>query len=204
DHGHVAAADRHDKRPAEDEREREEDGEGDQRDLRRAGDGEEHAGRDHGGEQGDVDRVLAGEAHGSAADKLGELGEGIDRAGEGDAADQHGQENHGRGEHRVAGKLGEVGVPAGGADLAVFGPADQQRGEAAEAVEQGDHLGHGGHFHGAGADDADGGAGDQAGDDPGVVDDVVIEQRHHQRQQHADGGEGVAAASGGLAAEHLE
>ena len=54
-------------------------------------------------------------------------------------------------------------------DVVIFHPADEQAGEAAGAVEERDHLRHGGHLHPLRGDRADGRTDDRANDDPLIV-----------------------------------
>jgi hypothetical protein len=73
--------------------------------------------------------------------------------------------------HQVSGQLRGFKVPV---------PADQDRGEAHEAVQQRDELGHAGHFHDAGAPEPDSATDqhryqeqDQAGESGAAMDSAV-------------------------------
>ena len=73
---------------------------------------------------------------------------------------------------------------------------DQGRRAAADAVEQGDHLWHGGHLHGQRRVGADAAADRGAGDDPGQVVSARVPQRDRDDHAHRGGGQLVAAYGG--------
>ncbi len=82
--------------------------------------------------------------------------------------------------------------------------ADQQAGDAPEAVEEGNHLRHGGHRHQAGCEAADHRADNHAEEDPAIIDNGMVQKRYDHREQHSQGGEGVAPSRRFRMAEKLQ
>ena len=156
----------------------------------------EHAERD---QRAEVQGVLARQHQGVGLDSRGELEERNDRAGEGDRADEHADEDLGGVDpgqvlELEQGRFGAVGV---GLDMQVAVPADQHRGQTYEGVQQGDQLGHPGHLDHPCPPQPDRGTGQhrhhqqrQAG-----TGDVAVDREHdgrHQRHGHPGHAEGVA------------
>ena len=159
DDRHVAAADRGDQVPAQGEREH-----GDDREQQQVRLDHEHHGEDGEGDQrAQVERVVGRQHQRVGLDPRRQLEERDDRAGEGDRADEDADHDLGGVDaEQVAGDLGllvEVRL-----DREVAVPADQDGGEADEAVQDRDQLGHAGHLDPPGPPQADRGA-DDHGDD---------------------------------------
>ena len=107
-------------------------------------------------ERAEVEHVLARQHERLRRHARRELEERHDRAGEGHRADEDADEDLG------VVDVGSAPAQAGVVERAV--PADEHGGEADEAVQQGDELGHPGHLDDARAPEADRGA-DQHGHD---------------------------------------
>ena len=152
---------------------------------------EQRADDDDGKQQERVDDALSGENVGPPGDDLAQFAEGHKAAGEGQAADENGQED---------GRIGEGGV-AGGVQ---GGPAHEQAGDAAEAVEDRHHFRHGGHGDHAGGEGADEGARQHARGDPDIAHDGLVQQGDDNGEQHAQGGHEVAVARRRRRAQHLQ
>ena len=135
--------------------------------------------------------MLAGEQHRLAGDFFTELGKGDHAAGKGHPADKGGERGDNPDKHS------QLRV------LVVFTPGEEQAGQAAEAVEQGDHLRHLGHSHLEGKEEPDGRTNDDAHQNPFVV-KTLGEQGHHHGEEHAHRGHQVALPGGGRRAEHLQ
>ena len=80
----------------------------------------------------------------------------------------------------------------------------QRRGGAAHAVEDGDHLRHGGHLDRAGGKNRGDGADSEADQDQEDIVQAGHEERGDDRDRHAERGDLIAAAGGGRGAEQLE
>ncbi len=188
DDRHVGAADRQDEEETERQRDDDQQHEGD------GGFGGDEPGKD--GDQRDTERgieeMLPGEDERLARDQALQLGEGDDRAGEGDGADR-GAETH----------LGEAAARdgAGRADTVGLrrregGRGDADRGKADEAVERGDELRQRRHLDLERDVGADGAADQDAEDDDrkAAEDDVRRRQRGGDRDHHAGDAVEVAGA----------
>ena len=91
-------------------------------------------------------------------------------------------------------------MPSG---CAWFRPADEHAGEAAEPVVEGHHFRHGGHGNGVGGHHADGGADEDADENPGEG-QAAREEGGGDGEQHADGGDCIAGARALRAAQHFQ
>ncbi len=192
---HVAAADRGHQVHAQRQRD---DGDRHQHGQRR-GDDEPHGERGERDQRTQVQRVLARQHQRLGREPPVELAPRDDRAGEGHRADEHADDHLGavdaqqrRGEARRDGFDQRARL-----DLEVAVPAHQDRGEADEAVEQRDQLGHAGHRHPVGPDHPDHRAdhhrADQQPDaDRGHAVGQRQDQRGDQRDRHPGDAEDVA------------
>ena len=84
------------------------------------------------------------------------------------------------------------------------GPAHEQAGDAAEAVEDSHHFRHRGHRHQTRRERADDTAHHQPQDNPPELDDGLVQQGDDHGEQHTAGGHQVAVACGGRRTQHLQ
>src|SRR5690606_11117957 len=186
---HVGAADGQHGQDTEHQRQRyddEQDGVG----SRRVDD--EHDAEDDGStDDRGIHQLLGGEEYRFACYALGELEPCQYRPADGDAADQDGEED----------RDGSDGVGIG-VDQ-VLDPADQQRREAAGAVEQSHRLRHLGHLYAPRQYRTDGAAYEYAYQDPHVI-DAAVDQGRDDRDEHGEGRDEVAPTRRVCSPQQLE
>ena len=141
-----------------------------------------------------IDDVLTGIRHGAAGERALQLPERNETAGEGDGTDHDREQDRDR---RLRGELVEVGLDDGDC-------GNERRGDATEAVEGCDQLGHRRHLHAQRQPCTERRSDEETGDDRPPSDDVVGHQGDHDRREHAGRGDPVAGSRGTRRAEQLQ